>query len=276
MQTFTLAGNNILQNYIYENRYNKEAPFAIPPTPRFEKLMEAYRILSPDLIALQECDEGWHDLLDRADGLPSLGYAAVTDAVPSEPLRMIRNPLYYQTERFTVEAAGYGIYEGTKHGALANPWCYSWGVLCEKGTGKRFLAASTHLIWVSIDNFAQRDAFAKQLTRELTALAETYGVPVVAAGDYNAHTEEPAYRTMSSFFTSARDCDCARAHMEFQTCTHFGKPPEVAEDVHGIVDHTFFSKTGITPVRYEVLVEPTYYCYSDHVPQVFTFAVENA
>ena len=142
----TAVGNNIFQNYIRENKYNAEAPFAIPPTERFKLLMAAYSHYLPDLIALQECDEGWHDLLDSDSGLPSLGYAAATDGFTDQPLRMIRNTVYYKKDRFDVEAAGYGMYDGTSHGALANPWCYSWAVLKDRESGARLAFTSTHFV----------------------------------------------------------------------------------------------------------------------------------
>ena len=272
----TMTGNNILQNFICENKYNKESPFGIPPTARFRAFMTAYSRMLPDLIALQECDEGWHDLIDGGEGLPSLGYAAVTDGFSDEPLRMIRNPLYYKAERFSVEAAWYQMYDGTNHGDLANPWCFSCAILKDKESGLRFLASSTHLIWVSLENFAQRDAFAKQLSRVLSEIADRESVPVVAMGDYNAHIREPAYATMKQHFLSAREVDCEKHNMEYRTTNRlYQLPVPDITDGMGFIDHCFISKSGIVPLRYETLIGTEYCAYTDHAPQRFTFTLSS-
>ena len=269
-----MMGNNIFQNFIRENKYNADAPFAIPPTERFEGFMAAYSHYSPDIIALQECDEGWHDLIDSKAGLPSLGYAAATDGHTNEELRMIRNVLYVRTDRLEVEDAGYGMYDGTSHGALANPWCYSWAVLRDKVTGARFLTSSTHFVWVSIDNWAARDRFAHQLSALIAGLEKKYSVPSVSMGDYNAHFDEPAYSTMKTDLLSARDVATERANMEFRSTNRVGQPPQPDSDGHGVVDHCFISKSGVIPKRYELLIEPLSYSYSDHVPQRFEFEIK--
>ena len=269
----TAIGNNILQNFIRENKYNAAAPFEIKPTERFNGLIKAYAHYLPDVIALQECDEGWHDLLDSENGLPALGYAAATDGFTDESLRMIRNVIYFKADRFTVEAAGYGMYDGTSHGAAANPWCYSWAILVDKKSGARFAFTSTHFIWVSIDNFAMRDKFAVQLSTFIAELEAKYSVPVVAMGDYNAHLKEPAYSTMKKTLLSAREVAPERINMEYKSTNRIGLPPELDESGIMSVDHCFISRSGIVPKRYELLIEPGTYVYSDHVPQRLIFDI---
>lgn len=271
---YTVIGNNILQCYIKENKCNPDAPFDLLPRERHELLMTAYRSYSPDIITLQECDEGWHDLLDREGGLPSLGYAPATDGFTDEPLRMIRNPVYFKRDRFEVEASGYGMYDGTDHGALANPWCYTWAVLRDRSCSKRFAVTSTHFVWVSIDNWEMRNRFALQLSAFLAELEEKHKVPVVALGDYNAHPKEPAYSTMKTHLLSAREVAQERINMEYRTATHFGRAPEICAEARGIVDHCFISRRGIIPRKYELIIEPMSYAYSDHVPQRLTFELE--
>jgi len=270
----TMMGNNIFQCFILENKYNADAPFAIPPTERFEKLMRCYAHYTPDIIAFQECDEGWHDLLDGADGLDTLGYTAATDGYTNESLRMIRNILYYKKDRLTVEEAGYEMYDGTSHGAIANPWCYSWAIFKDKVTGKRFAATSTHFVWVSIDNWAARDRFAHQLSEFIVRIEKEYGVPSVSMGDYNAHIDEPAYSTMKTNLLSAREVTPYMLNMELKSTNRVGQPPQPDTDGHGIVDHCFISEKGVSPKVYELLIDPMTYAYSDHVPQRLTFEID--
>ncbi len=271
MATFTMMGNNILQSFIYENKYNESAPFAILPTERFEGFMKAYRECHPDVIALHECDEGWHDVIDSEQGLPSLGYAAATNGFSSEELRMIRNVIYYDTERLKVVDAGYQMYSGTSHGFIANPWCFSWAVLEAIEGGERFICSSTHLVWGSADNFAERDRFAKELLAKLSEFEERYDAPVAAMGDYNAHIHEPAYITLCGHFLSARECECERVNMEYKTTNRKCRIPELDTDGKGFIDHCFISRKGMTPLKYETLIELN--DYSDHVPQRFTFEI---
>ena len=270
---FTAIGNNIFQCFIRENKRNGNAPFAILPRERFEGLMKAYTHYSPDIIALQECDEGWHDLLNSPEGLPSLGYTAATECFIERPTRLVRNVIYCKADKFSVEAAGYSDYEGTGNGRDANPWCYSWAILCHKESGKRFAVTSTHLIWVSIDNWEMRDRFAHQLAAFIDGLCAEYGLPAVAIGDYNAHVMEPAYSTMKTRLLSAREAADERINMEYKSTNRLGCPPDLDTDGRGVVDHCFITPGRILPKKYELLVDPMTYAYSDHLPHRLTFEV---
>jgi endonuclease/exonuclease/phosphatase family metal-dependent hydrolase len=271
--TFTMMGNNILQNFIHENKQDYDAPFAKLPWVRFAMFMKAYKGYHPDIIALQECDEGWHDVLDSADGLPSLGYAAATDGFTDESLRMIRNVLYYDKAKFTVEAAGYRMYSGTSHERIANPWCVSWAVLKAKEDGTRFAVSSTHFVWKSIDNWAERDRFAHELVPLLHEIEEKYGVPVVAMGDYNAHPGEPAYKTMCADFDSARLVAAEKVNTEYKTSIRYACLPDLYGDGTSCVDHCFITRERVLPDRYETVIDPEALIYTDHAPQRFTFRI---
>ncbi len=275
-QTFTMMGHNLLQSFIKENKRNAEAPFAILPTARAADFLSAIGTHHPDILAVQECDEGWHDCIDGPEGLSALGYAPATDGFTDEDLRMIRNVLYYDTAKFTVVDAGYETYEGTAHGEYeANPWCFTWAVLESRENACRFAVSSTHLVWGSIDNFAQRDAFAKQQSAFLSDLAARYAVGVIAMGDYNAHMGEPAYHTMKAAFASARETAETLRNMEYNTDKPFGKAPALADEAgHGLIDHCFYSPDALRVLTYETMLGEEVLVYTDHCPQWAQFALK--
>ena len=234
---------------------------------RYEPFKAVLDTYDPDIAGLQEVCTKWIQLLNN--GI-SDKYGIIHPRTPDN-LHPNFSVIIYKKDRFEVEAAGYGMYDGTSHGALANPWCYSWAVLKDKESGARFAFTSTHFVWVSIDNWAMRDRFAHQLSAFLADLEKKYSVPVVAMGDYNAHVKEPAYSTMKSSLLSAREVAIERINMEYKTTNRVGQPPALNESGTDAVDHCFISPEGLIPHRYELIIEPRSYAYSDHVPQRLTF-----
>jgi hypothetical protein len=94
-------------------------------------------------------------------------------------------------------------------------------------------------------------------------------------GDYNAHLEEAAYKTLSENFASARFDAPETRNMEYCTDKNFGQMPALSPDgIHGLIDHCFFTKEKIDPLKYETLLEEDTIVYTDHCAQRFTFGVK--
>lgn len=275
--TYTMMGNNIMQSALYENK--NDGTFNILPTVRKEDLMKAYKSYNPDIICFQECDEGWHDVLDTDDGLPSLGYVAATDGFTTIDLRLIRNVIYYKTDVFEVVDAGVQIYNGYSHISGGNPWAFSWAVLASKESNERFVVSSTHAIWSKTgdstgqDCAADRDAFAKEQITKLKEVSATYNAPIVFMGDFNEVETGASYQTLVGNFADARKGAETVVNAEYGTHNTFGQEPALVSDGNTQIDHCFYS-SGIDAIKYETVLEGEPYKYSDHVPQRLYFKLD--
>ena len=257
-EKYTMMANNILMAQLYE----KETP-----TTRLTQLLDAYEHYAPDVIALQECDAGWHEALDGEEGLVTLGYASAFEDNPDIELSTVYNPIYYKKEKFKVIASGFTKY------ATNNTYSYTWAVLEAKASGDRFAVSSTHFIWGSLDHWPVREKMAKELEAAMRSLEAEYGVPFISMGDYNSHLNEAAYRYLSKTFKSARSHAAETVNMNYKTENGVGHAPGVSYDGISQIDHCFYSTNGIVGDKYEVLVEPMSYAYADHVPHILTFWV---
>ena len=273
--TYTMMGNNILQSYIRENNYGVNGyddPFAVLPTERMEGLMAAYEYYNPDIITFQECDEGWHDLLDAGDGLTTLGYAAATDGFTTEELRMIRNVIYYKTDVLEVVDAGYESYGSFKHGTIANPWCFTWAVLASKESNERFVVSSTH-VPAGDDSSTTRNSCAEEQIAKLTEVSAKYSAPIVFMGDFNEVETGDSYQTLAGNFADARKSAETVVNSEYGTTNVVGSAPLLVSNNGKQIDHCFYS-SGIDAIKYETVVEELSYAYSDHVPQRLYFKLD--
>ena len=89
-------------------------------------------------------------------------------------------------------------------------------------------------------------------------------------GDYNSNLESESHRIMTESLLSARDTAENTVNMNYQTTNGLGKKPTRGKPPK-VIDHIFYSKTGLTVKHYEVVVSRYSYVYSDHVPVLVDF-----
>lgn len=154
------------------------------------------RALDPDVLAIQEIDEKWYEVLDGCDD-----YAQVSPLVPAVDNKLVANlsGLLYKKSKFNEIASGnrpfFTCYD--EEGNLtkrANIRAITWAVLEDKETGGRALFVNSHWDWKREPVVDPEDGFVydthqefhgKQNGQWLRELCKEYGVPGFGMADYN-------------------------------------------------------------------------------------------
>jgi endonuclease/exonuclease/phosphatase family metal-dependent hydrolase len=276
-----MLSHNILQSYIRENGNAWNGSL---PTDRYGKMIAFLNKIEPDIIALQECDIYWHDLIDNINNsttenslepFASMGYTLAADLNDSDK-GSLRTPIYYKADKF--ECLIYGIegYLGSEY--KNNAYGFHWCILRDKFNQNTFGVMSTHLI-ASTDSSATSTKAAQiaQLIKFRNKLHDCYGIPVVIMGDMNTDPSVPAYDKfdIGNTSVSARDSAIEVVGKQYRTTnviTHF--PALTDSNGTGVIDHCF-TTTDLDLDYYEVMVKSygtiTSYSFSDHVPQLLKF-----
>ena len=102
-------------------------------------------------------------------------------------------------------------------------------------------------------------------------LAEKYGVPVIAVGDYNSDSSSRTYSTMRTNLESARlKCE-KKVNMSFKTFLGgIGKAPTLGN----AIDHCFYSKTGVSGKLFQTITSDYAGAYTDHLAIIFDFTLD--
>lgn len=157
---------------------SKEKP-AKPRAKKFISLVKAYR---PDIICVQEMSQNWCSLIAN-NLLDDNGYKMMNPTWYYAAKREIA--LIYNSSMLNLIDSGSFSY--TAGNGLQR---MAWGVFEVKSTGKKFIASSTHLSFISAGSEASglkvTCSEAKEMLDKLEKLEKKYNCPVIAAGDYNS------------------------------------------------------------------------------------------
>ena len=256
---------------------------------RLIDMLGAYRMMDADVYTLQEVDASWYSVYKLDEALEKMGYAlAPVNAKQKHPDIKDTdndNPIYYKTDRFELVESGYDIYDTSALEDGTYPVkSYSWACLKEKSAGKQVVVITTHFVarvsdknlsseQITARSLSYKTESAKQLAKVFEELQKKYpDAAVIATGDYNSNNTTEAYAIMSEVAISAREKCEKKENMDFRTENTVGRKP--AKGVSGAIDHIFYSKTGVKAKRYETVVSPYTYAYSDHVPVLLDFILE--
>ncbi len=266
---YTLWQNNIMQNSIQENCYantnhktddhdwngdktvdSKDEFYFLPSVTKdiwskgttkgryqsFYSTLEAYM---PDIVALQECDYGWHVVIDTHDEIvdgkfgsygantveegytytyngksvttypiAKLGYASVFEGHATIDKLGVRSPIYYNTEVFELVESGIDDYPG-RSGYFESAFVLAWAILRAKDTGECIAVTSTHLPadYSGADSgLDTRNQYAKDTILAKVKEFETiYQIPVISVGDYNADIYEAGMVTLNDHMKTGRE-----------------------------------------------------------------------
>ena len=239
---------------------------------RVTELMSAYLLMNPDIIMFQEVDKGWYTDYALVKNMRDIGYSYVTTKQDTNPVA-----LFYKTERFSVLEADFVKYDSSMiEGGPYSGRYYTYAVLKEKETGKQIVATSTHFV-AGISGVSTeicelyRQESAKQLVAFSESIKKKYpDAVVIMGGDYNSNLESESHRIMNESLLSSRDTAEKTANMNYQTTNGLGKKPSRGNPPK-VIDHIFYSKTGLAAKHYEVVVSRYSYVYSDHVPVLVDF-----
>ena len=215
-----------------------------PLKERAEMIRTAVLTELPDVLTLAERYEEWTDYLG---GTKLEGYTFVADTVEGDVVN--RTPIAYRTDKFDLQESGFRFYTGSALDGI-NKRGITYAVLKDRASGKEFAVFATH--WTS-GNGDENSTLRSQQSAETAAfIAEILNgknLPVVAAADFNANTENSSYQSLLSG-ANLTDSDVAVNGMQS------------ADRVTS--DHIAFS--GCTATRFEVLRPYLMQRISDHAP----------
>ena len=154
------------------------------------------RALDPDVLAIQEVDEKWYEVLDTCTD-----YAQVSPLVPAVDNLPVANlsGLLYKKSKFNEIASGNRPFTTCydEEGNLtkrANIRAITWAVLEDKETGARALFVNSHWDWKREQVVDPEDGTVYETHQEfhgklngqwMHELCEQYGVPGFGMADYN-------------------------------------------------------------------------------------------
>ena len=260
-----IVTNNILQEYIAKNTYK-----LTEETSRISQLIGAYALLDADIMGFQEVDPEWYTNRNLTGEMEKLGYSFVPSNNNKIHDKNVLNPIYYKTDRFTLLDGGYVAYSTTYEAR----W-YTWAVLEEKTTGKQLIVANTHLAWAvngyggsSEQMLGYRNECARQLVQLIESKKAVYpNAAGIVMGDLNSYLGSEVCSILGASLNSARDTSEEKVNMTSDS--DMSKPDIMPSKNSKVIDHIYYTKTGITAKRYEVSVSKYTYAYSDHVPVLF-------
>ena len=90
----------------------------------------------------------------------------------------------------------------------------------------------------------------------------------MCAADFNSSCSSASYAILAEGLNSPREKAPVKVNMDYMTSCWVKRAPY--HEPLTAIDHVFYTD-GVTPVRYEVFIEPFSYAYTDHVPVFFDF-----
>ncbi len=225
----------------------------------------------PDVCGFQECNPKTSRVGDTP--IVSLMEDAYEEACPALA-HCNFTPIFYHRERLALIDSGWVLFDGKND---KNSKSFTWAVLEEKASGKRFAAVSVHFWWKweSEEDEAQRMANAAQLVDFCNTLSQKYPIPMFVMGDLNcgigSHQGEGTYREMlrlgmKDTRSLAKESTKSFTAHAYPILNQEGKYVNGGNPVKNL-DYIFsFSKEPLSFDRFCVLTEREALDSSDHCP----------
>lgn len=241
-------------------------------------LLRVWEETAPDVIGCQEVSAHMADLLMSALEQKGAPYTLIWGRY---------TPILYRSDRFELVESAFGTYpetveglEGTFNDLRSKSW--SLAVLRHKESGGELLFATTHLWWkksppdpsVTGKGYQPFSDEAREyqmglLLRQIDAVRQRYGCPVVLVGDMN--TDYPSRAVQSAFrygFRHAHDVatDYAEEQVGYHRCYAWGYEEKYLDDpFETAIDHILVMNVPEGSVKRFERHSPAYYFpISDH------------
>lgn len=173
-------------NVLYENWATGGV---IPPEVEIRKELISYLILSysPDVVALQETFDNWHNQLSE---LIEDEYAFVCPKRSDGEVN--RSPLAYKKDKLTLLDSGYIDIDAV---VTNNRRVITWARFEDQNTKNHFFVLGTHWNPHSEDEKLDQSNLMGEYIKNLQT---EYNLPVVAMGDFNSVPSNQSYQTFRS------------------------------------------------------------------------------
>jgi len=186
-------------------------------------------------------------------------------------------PIWYDPDTVTLEACEHVFYSsvGTNpDGRLSSSKSFTWALFTEKATGKKFIAASTHLTYhgdAKLANFLRKKD-ANELTARLKEVSAQYGAPVIVGGDFNCRVASEPYNIIVAEYENSKDS--ARVLLNSQYATGHSYPSTIIPAIGAAIDHLFVTKDALDIKLYQTMLSYKSLISTDHVPVAIDFNIK--
>ncbi len=143
---------------------------------RDEKVFDAIKRYSPDVVGVQECNAVWYYLFEKN----FTEYAFVNSGSNKVGSNVNYSTLLYNTDKVKLIEYGQSAYSNNSNNRFTLNM--TWGLFEQKSNGKKYIAISTHWGLTAEIRMVQ----SKELAAKIAELKTKYNVPVFAMGDFNA------------------------------------------------------------------------------------------
>lgn len=208
---------------------------------RKELVRDAILSAMPDTVGVQEENSQWRTYLE--DVLGQNGYARVGEIfTPSQTdgdWTNFTNSIYYRMDKFKLIETGTRMYSETPDimgsaSEYVRNRAYTYAVLEDKETGRRFLRTNTHFSFDDEKGYLYQ---IEKLNGLFEEMKEKYDIPYVASGDYNIWKSWDWYKTMTATYGWV-DSNVASSKLEA---------------IPDNVDYIFISPNTVLPLKYDIL-----------------------
>ena len=206
---------------------------------RASLLMLSIEDVNPDIIGFQEVTRLHYKYL--CDCLPA--FDSVITYRDNSPLAE-GCPVFYHTEKFSLIDKG-SFWLSETPDVMSRGWDAAFNRVCsyvilrEKATGKDLVVFNVHL------DHKGKQARAQSIKLILEKIGAFGGQPCVIMGDFNCSEESDTYETATALFSDAKYL--APETRTGATYHNWGTEPD-----HVNLDYFLISKTGITPLKYNI------------------------
>lgn len=226
---------------------------------RMAVIAETFALYAPDVLALQEMEEGIKKIL-----LPLLTSADEKYAIaPSDGWSVI----VYNSEVLTPLESGYAYFEPYERSKG-----FAWAVF-ETATGQRFIVTDAHYVLNPNDDSAAgnvlRQANSEQVLARVTALRAAYNCGAISTGDYYYGKGSPAYETMiAAGYADPADTATVKKMGNVKTYHTLGEANETGKGIDLIL-----ATAELSPLCHRIMVRNPYLVHAtDHTPVYVDFA----
>lgn len=212
------------------------------PLQRLQELTDVIASAQPDIIGTQEGTPDWmHILTTEYNGV--YGHVGVgrDDGVNMGE----HSAIFYRLDKYEVVDSG-TFWLSTTPDVPSSDWdsacnrICTWAIFESKADGKQFAVLNTHLDHVSAEARVNQVKLVKEK-------ADSFDMPVVITGDFNATDEDPAITTLTqSGYTDSRYA----APITDDSGTYNGY--EKGRDDYERIDYIFFN-AGFEVTKYDVV-----------------------
>ncbi len=245
-----------------------------------------------DILLLQEVSNGTlsgskdYRVQDRLNPmLEAIGYEMVDAKVGPFPAGTSNanfagcnyTPIWYNPEVVTLEASEHNFYSSVRtnpDGGLSSSKGFTWALFTEKATGKKFIAASTHLTYhgdATIANKLRQDD-AEELVKRLGEVSAQYNAPVIVGGDFNCGKTSAPYGIISAKYENVKQIAKVLLNSTYATMHNYPSTQLPANNGSQI-DFIFVTRDAFDVRLYQTMLSYKSLVAADHIPTSIDFKI---